>query len=157
MKTEEKELFIKICKFCINKYQVINSAPLISSFIYEVCRKAELDVPAVEGILHVEVNGRIRQYSHCFNVFNSTIIDASIYQFALLNQSIENIFPLFVVGDTPEVLDYSILHEIKKGSRMTFSSNLIESTLQSIISQKKTELKRFKLEEDIKKQNLFYV
>lgn len=156
MKTEEKDFLIKICRFCINKYQVINSAPLMSSFIYELCKKSEMDVPAVEGILHVEVNGRILQYSHCFNVFNSTIIDASVYQFALMNKSIENIFPLFVVGDAPETLDYSILHEIRKGSRTTFSSNLIESTLKAAGSQEQIELKRFSLEEDAKKQNLFY-
>lgn len=63
-----------------------------------------MDVPAVEGLLFVENNGYKRQYAHCFNVCRSDIIEASIYQFALINNTIESLFPLYIVGSIPEFI-----------------------------------------------------
>jgi hypothetical protein len=115
-----------------------------------------MDVPAVEGLLSVEVNGYKRQYAHCFNVYKSNIIDSSIYQFAVINKAIESLFPLYIVGSMPEHIEYSIMHEIKYDTQIKFKKNIINNILKSAKEEKNIVLHKFSLIEDSKKKNLFY-
>ena len=155
MKKTEKELFTKICSYCIRRYQILSNGPIISSLIYQLGRYMDMDVPTCQGILSVEINGYKRQYTHCFNVYNGEIIDASIYQFALINKSIENLFPLFIVGALPQQLEYKISNEIKYINMIKFKDEYLKFVLSEILDEKESKIKRFDISADAKKENLF--
>lgn len=155
MKNTEKELFTNICSYCIKKYQILNNGPTIANLIYQLCRYMDIDVPACQGILYVEINGYKRQYAHCFNVYNAQIIDASIYQFALINKSIEHMFPLFIVGVLPEHLEYKISNEIKYNSMIKIRDEYLKHVLREISDEKESKIERFDITYDAKKENLF--
>lgn len=155
MKDTEKEIFTKICSYCIEKYQITNSSPTIASFIYQLCRYMDIDAPACEGILYVEVNGYKRQYAHCFNVYNAQIIDASIYQFALINKPLEQLFPLFIIEALPSHIEYKISNEIKYKNMLKFKHTYLEYVLREISDKKEVEIERFDIIVDSKKENLF--
>lgn len=150
------EIIRLICKYCINRYQISNSAPIISSFIYQLCRELDIDVPAVQGILSVEVKGYKRQFAHCFNIYKCDIIDATIYQYAFINKSIDALFPVFVAGGAPENIDYLIHNEIKLDSQIKFKKDYLNKVLNEIKQIDNINLKKFSLLEDSKKENLFY-
>lgn len=152
-----KEFFEKLCVYCIENYQVMNSSKMISSLIYQCCRELGMDVPAVEGLLSVEVNGYKRPYAHCFNVYRSNIIDASVYQFALINKVIESLFPIYIVGSVPEHLEYSIIKEIKQDYQIKFKKHIIEGIIKEVKGENNIILHRFSINEDSKKKNLFYL
>ncbi len=156
MNLKEREIIDNICLYCINKYQVLNNAPILSSFVYQLGRKAQIDIPAVRGILHVEVNGYNRQFAHCFNVYNGQVVDTSIYQYALINQCIEHLFPLYIVGMTPAHIDYSINSEIKYESQFRFKDEYLLKALKELKNFNSIELKRFSIIEDCKKENLIF-
>lgn len=155
MKNTEKELFTKICSYCIEKYQITNNSPTIASFIYQLCRFIDIDVPACEGILYVEVNGYKRQYAHCFNVYNAQIIDASIYQFALVNKPLEQLFPLFIIDALPQHIEYKILDELKYKNMLKFKQEYLEYVLREVSDKKEFTINRFDIIADAKKENLF--
>lgn len=155
MKNTEKELFTKICSYCIKKYQISNSGPIMASLIYQLYRYMDIDVPACQGILYVEINGHKRQYTHCFNVYNGQIIDVSIYQFALINKSIEHLFPLFIIGALPQHLEYKISNEIKYNSMMKIKDEYLKFILREVSDEKVPNIKRFDVITDAKKENLF--
>lgn len=129
---------------------------MISSLIYQCCRQLDMDVPAVEGLLSVEFNGYKRQYVHCFNVYKSNIIDASIYQFSLINKAIADLFPLYIVGNFTEHIEYSIVNEIKYENQIKFKKEIIEKIINESKSGNGIILNRFSELEDSKKKNLFY-
>jgi len=116
-----------------------------------------MDVPAVEGLLFIEVNGYKRPYAHCFNVYRSNIIDASVYQFALMNKAIESLFPLYILGSIPEHLEYSIMNEIKKDSQIKFKKHIIDNIIKEVKEENNIIPHRFSINEDSRKKNLFYL
>ena len=150
------EIIESICKYCINRYQISNSAPIISSFIYQLCRELDMDVPAVQGILSVEVNGYKRQFAHCFNIYKCDIIDATIYQYAFMNKSIHSLFPIFIAGSVPQNIEYLIHNEIKLDYQIKFKKDYLNKVLHEIKHSNSISLKEFTLLEDSKKENLFY-
>lgn len=150
------EIIKSICCYCINRYQISNSAPIISSFIYQLCKELDIDVPAVRGILSVEVKGYKRQFAHCFNIYNCDIIDATIHQYAFINKSIDTLFPIFVAGNVPENIEYLIHNEIKLDSQIKFRKQYLNKILDEINQSGNINLKKFSLLEDSKKENLFY-
>lgn len=152
----EMEIIRSICKYCINRYQISNSSPILSSFIYQLCKELDIYVPAVRGILSVEVKGYKRQFAHCFNIYKCDIIDATIYQYAFINKSIDDLFPVFVAGSVPENIDYLIHNEIKLDSQIKFKKNYLNKVLNEIKQIDNINLKKFSLLEDSKKENLFY-
>lgn len=156
MSLKEQELLKNICKYCVDKYQILNNAPILSSLIYQLCRKLEFDVPAVRGILQVDINGYKRQFAHCFNVYNGQIIDVSIYQFALTNKSIEHLFPIYIFGITPPHIEYSINSEFKYNLQFKFKDEYLTKALKEIKALGNVELKRLSLEEDCKKENIIF-
>lgn len=155
MNNIEKEQFNKICSYCIEKYQILNNGPTIASLIYQLCRYTDIDVPACQGILYVEINGYKRQYAHCFNVYNGQIIDASIYQFALINKSLEYLFPLYIIGDLPQHLEYKISNEIRYINMIKFKDEYLKSVLKEISDKKDFNIERFDINADAKKENIF--
>lgn len=153
---KDKGFFENLCKYCIENYQVMSSGRMISSLIYQCCKELGMDATAVEGLLVLEINGYKRQYAHCFNVYKSNIIDASIYQFALMNKAIENMFPLYVVGSMPEHIEYSIMKEIKYENQMRFKKSIVNSIIKSCKEEGSIVVDKFTIIEDSKKKNLFY-
>lgn len=154
--SDEMDMIKSICNYCINRYQILNSAPIISSFIYQLCRELDIDAPAVQGILSIEVNGYKRQFAHCFNKYKFNIVDATIYQYAFINKSIDHLFPILVIGNTPDNIEYSIHNEIKWDSQIKFRKDYLHKVLNEIKQSSNITLKKFTLLEDSKKENLFY-
>ena len=157
MKVSEKNFLENVCKYCINKYTISNNGPLISSFIYQICKYEDMDVPSMQGILRIYLNQNYsRNFAHCFNVYQGAIVDASLYQYALVNKPIENFFPVYIVNIPPPHIDYIIYNEIKKDSQIKFSNKFLENALKSIKSSNFSPIKRFTLLEDSKKEELFF-
>ncbi|WP_155241962.1 hypothetical protein [Clostridium pasteurianum] len=150
-------LFHNLCKYIMKNYQVMNSSKMTANLIYECCRELEMDVPAVEGLIFVEVNGYKRQYAHCFNVQGTTIIDASVYEFALINKRIENLFPMYIVGNIPAHIEYSIMKEIKYEDQIRFNKKIIDKIIIEAKNYNDVTIDRFSENEDSKKENLFYL
>lgn len=157
MKAFEKTFLENVCKYCISKYTISNNAPLIASLIYQICKHENMYVPAIQGILRICINENYsKSFAHCFNVYRGVIIDASLYQYALVNKAIENLFPLYIVSTTPSHIDYIIHNEIKKDSQVRFSDKFLENTLKNIKKSNFSHIKRFSLLEDSKKEELFF-
>ncbi|NMM64050.1 hypothetical protein HBE96_15490 [Clostridium sp. P21] len=156
MDLQEKELMNTICKYCINKYQILNNAPILSSFIYQLGKKLDLDIPSIRGVLNVEVNGYKRLFAHCFNVYNGQIVDTSIYQYALINKSIKHLFPLYIVEITPSHIEYSINSEVKYECQFKFKDEYLSKALNEIRTFNNIDLKRFSISDDCKKENIIY-
>lgn len=116
-----------------------------------------MDVPAVEGLIFVEVNGYRRQYAHCFNVCGINIIDASIYEFALINKTIENLFPLYIVGNIPPHIEYSVMKEIKFQNQIKFKNHIIKKVIRESENYNNIYISRFSIFDDSKKENLFFI
>lgn len=144
-----------LCLYCVSNYEVMNSARIMSSFIYQCGRLLNLDIMAVEGILYVEINGYKRQYAHCFNTYKSNIIDASIYQYALIYKNVENKFPLYISEKLPIHIEYKISNEIKYMNQVKFSKHLLNKVINEAKAATNLKKERFSLMEDNKKENLF--
>ncbi|APM38640.1 hypothetical protein [Clostridium kluyveri] len=158
MKISEKAFFKNVCKYCIDKYTISNNGPLMASLINQLCNRIDMDVPAVQGILCLRINDNYsRSFAHCFNVYNGNIIDASIYQYALIYRSIESLFPTYVVQNTPDYIDYRIDNKMSIRHNVKFNEELLENILKNIEDKDLPEIKRFNLNEDSKKENLFYL
>ncbi|BAH06208.1 hypothetical protein [Clostridium kluyveri] len=158
MKISEKTFFKNVCKYCIDKYTISNNGPLMASLINQLCNRIDMDVPAVQGIVRLRINDNYsRSFAHCFNVYNGNIIDASIYQYALIYRSIENLFPTYVVQNTPDYIDYRIDNKMSIKHKVKFNKELLENILKNIEDKDLPEIKRFNLNEDSKKENLFYL
>ncbi|ADK14202.1 conserved hypothetical protein [Clostridium ljungdahlii DSM 13528] len=157
MNISEKTFLKNVCKYCINKYTISNNGPLIASLIYQICKHEDMDVPAMQGILRIYINKNYsRSFAHCFNVYRGVIVDASLYQYALVNKPIENLFPVYIVDATPPHIEYTIYNEIKKDSQVKFSDKFLENTLKNIKGNSTYPIKRFTLLEDSKKEELFF-
>lgn len=154
---KDMTLFHNLCKYIINNYQIMNSGKIISSLIYQCSKEVGLDVPAVEGLIFVEINGYRRQYAHCFNTRGMDIIDASIYEFALINKRIENLFPLYITGNIPSHIEYSIIEEIKYENQIKFNKCIIDKIIIEAKNYDEVIINRFSENEDSKKENLFYL
>lgn len=158
MNNTEKMFLKNICKYCIDKYTILNNGPLIASLINQLCNHVNMDVPAIQGIVRLHINDNYsRSFCHCFNVYNGCIIDASIYQYALIYRSIENLFPTYIVQNTPEYMDYIIDNKMSTKHKVKFSEKVLESILKDISGKNLPDIKRFNLVEETKKENLFYI
>ncbi|PJI09359.1 MULTISPECIES: hypothetical protein [Clostridium] len=157
MNVEEKRFLKNLCKMCFVKYQVVNSAPMISALISQVCRIKNLDVPLVEGVLYVKIRNRTLQYAHCFNTYHGNIIDASIYQFAIMNSGIKDIFPKIIVGDDIDEIEYSIFREIKYENQFKYKEEFLRSIIEEVDEYENSKLDKIDEYKDSKKQNLFYI
>lgn len=151
----DEELLRKICLYCINKYEIMNSSRMISSLIYQCGRILEMDLTAVEGILYVEINGYKRQYAHCFNVYRSSIVDASIYQFAMMYKNVEDSFPLYISVNLPENIEYKVMHEIKYETQLKFERELLIKIISEAAGGDDFSENRYSLTDDSSKENLF--
>lgn len=157
MKKSEKIFFKNLCQYCIGKYTILNSGPLISSLIYQLCKYVDMDVPAIQGILRVHINENYsRSFAHCFNIYNGIIIDASIYQYALTNKVISHLFPIYIFSIVPEHIDYIMQRRLNANSQIKFSREFLKNALENIQNNNFKSVKRFDLIEDSKKENLFY-
>lgn len=153
---DEKKFLIKICKYCISNYQILNSAPIISDFIYELCKEVDLYVPPAHGIITLEINDIKKQFSHCFNIYNSMIVDASIYGLALINKSLVSLLPLYIVGYPSSAIDYHIYAGAKHKSQIKFDSSYLKKVLHEIDNISDIDIDKFDNLYDSKKQNLFF-
>ncbi|MCI1943774.1 hypothetical protein [Clostridium luticellarii] len=157
MRKNEKILFENICKYCIGKYTLLSSGPLIPSLICQLCKYADMDVPVIRGILRVQINENyIRSFAHCFNIYNGSIIDASIYEYALTNKAIGHLFPIYILDNIPPHIDYIMQEELVVDSQVKFSEQFLKNSLEKIQNNNLEFVKRFTLIEDSKKENLFY-
>lgn len=156
MNSEEKVFFENLCKMCIYNYQVLNSSNLISALISQVSRLKGIDVPVIKGILYVEINGYKRNYAHYFNMYKWQVIDATIYGHALLNKNFEELFPVYIVGNEPEHIEYSVLSEVYLDSQFKFKKDFLDSIIYKLDNYKDIKIKRFNEIEDSRKKNLFY-
>lgn len=156
MDSREKIFFGNLCKMCIFNYQILNSSDLVSALVSQVARLKGIDVPFIKGILYVEISGRKRSYAHCFNMYKGQVIDATIYGHALFNKNYEELFPLYIVGDEPDHIEYSVLSEVYLDSQFKFRDDFLESIIYKVDNYKDTKIKRFNEVEDSRKKNLFY-
>ncbi len=154
--SDEISTIKNICRYCLSNFQLRDSSRLMSSLIYQLCRELDLDVPAVEGLIYVDINGLRRPFAHCFNVYQSHIVDSSIYSFALLNKSIEGLFPLFIAGTPPDHLDYVVHGEIKYNSQHIFKKEFLNKIISKLGNCSELEIRRFCDLEDAKKESLFW-
>jgi len=157
MNTNDRKLINNICRYCLTNYQIQGSSRLISGLIYQLCKELDMDVPAVEGILYVDINGCRRPFAHCFNVINYEIIDCTIYSYALINKSISNLFPTYIIGTPPDYMDYIIGKEIKLDAQFRFKKDHLNNILSELYNYDNIQIRRFNEREDAKKQNLFYL
>lgn len=149
------EFLRKLCLYCINNYQVMNSSKLIASFVYQCGRILEMDLTAVEGILYVEINGYKRQYAHCFNLYRSNVVDASIYQFAMMYKNVEDKFPLYINANIPEHIEYKVMNEIKYRTQLKFQEEFLNKIIAEVRCSESLSENRFSLVNDSFKENLF--
>lgn len=156
MNSEEKVFFENLCKMCICNYQTLNSSNLVSTLISQVSRLKGIDVPVIRGILYVEIKGHKRNYAHCFNVYKGQVIDASIYGHALINKNFQGLFPLYIIGNEPEHIEYSMLSEVYLDSQFKFEKDFLNNIIYKIDNYKDVSIKRFNEIEDSRKKNLFY-
>lgn len=127
----------------------------MSSLIYQCGRILEMDLTAVEGILYVEINGYVRQYAHCFNVYKSSILDVSIYQFAMLYKNVADRYPVYICENLPSYVEYKVMHEIKYETQLKFEYKLLTKIIDEVERYENLSEKRFSLKDDNSKQNLF--
>lgn len=153
-----KKIFLKnICEYCMGKYMLLNSGPLISSLICQLCKYVDMDVPAIHGIIRIHISENYsRSFAHCFNIYDGIIIDASIYEYALTNKAISHLFPTYVLSNVPEHMDYIMHGELTVDSQIKFSDKFLKNILENIRNNTFGPVKRFSLMEDSKKENLFY-
>ncbi|AYD40571.1 hypothetical protein D4Z93_08525 [Clostridium fermenticellae] len=152
----KRDFLTKICKYCVSTYQISNSAPIISDFIYYICKEVELDVPQVHGTVTLQINGSKKQFSHCFNVYNSIIVDASIYSLALINKSLTELLPLYIVGYPPYEIDYHIYTSIRHIPQVKFDQLFLNKVLSEIDNIPDINISKFNSTDDSKKTNLFF-
>ncbi|WP_416176539.1 hypothetical protein [Clostridium sp.] len=157
MKKQEKIFFENICKYCIKNYTISNSSPIISSLIHEICNFLDIDSIAVRGVITININENLsRSFAHCFNLCNGVIVDSTIYEYALINNNLKHLIPLYVVENIPYNIDYIVQDELPKNQQFKFSKKFLKDTLDKIQSTDNIYLNRFNLIEDSKKQNLFF-
>jgi len=157
MNTDERRIIENLIKYCLLNFQTRGSSRLLSAFVYQVLRELDIDAPAVEGMIYVEINGRARPYAHCFNASGCDIIDGAVYSFALINKAVGGQFPLYVVGDPPDHMEYYITGEFKSGSQPQFSMEFIQTVISELDSYSNVEVERFDDLADSAKKDLFYL
>jgi hypothetical protein len=157
MNIDERRTVENLIKYCLLNFQIKGCSRMISSFIYQALKELGIDAPAVEGIVYVEINGRTRPFVHCFNVISCDIIDGSVYGFALLNKAVGDLFPLYVIGNPPDHMDYCITKEIKPASQYQFRKEFLASVISELDSLSGIRLERFDDLTDSRKQDLFYL
>lgn len=157
MNTDERRTIENLIKYCLLNFQIKGCSRLISSFIYQVLKELDIDAPAVEGMIYVEIKGRQRPFVHCFNVRSCDIIDGSVYGFALLNNAVGDLFPLYILGTPPDYMDYSITKEIKPASQCQFRKDFLADLISELDSYSGIQVERFDELSDSRKQDLFYL
>jgi hypothetical protein len=157
MDTNERKIIESIVKYCLVNFQVRGSSRIISSFIYQLLRELDIDSPAVEGIIYVEMKGRQRPIVHCFNVSGCDFIDASVYGFALINKAVGDLFPLYIIGTPPDHMEYYITKELKPDSQYQFKKEYLHSVISELCMYRDMPIDRFDDLSDSKKQDLFYL
>lgn len=157
MNTDERRTVENLIKYCLLNFQIKGCSRIISSFIYQVLKELDIDAPAVEGIIYVEINGRPRPFVHCFNARSCDIIDGSVYGFALLNKAVGDLFPLYILGDPPDHMEYCITKEIKPASQCQFRKEFLACVISQLDSLSYIQVERFDDLADSRKQDLFYL
>lgn len=157
MNTSQRQTVESLLKYCLLNFQIRGGSRIISSFIYQVLRELEIDAPAVEGIVYVEIKGHPRPFAHCFNVSSCDIIDGTVYGFALLNNAVSDLFPLYVLGNPPDHMEYCATKEIKPDTQYKFRKEHLEKVISELDSYRDAALGRFSDLEDSRKQDLFYL
>lgn len=157
MNTDERRTVENLIKYCLLNFQIKGCSRMISSFIYQVLKELDIDAPAVEGIIYVEINGRQRPFAHCFNARSCDIIDGSVYGFALLNKAVGDLFPLYILGDPPDHMEYCITKEIKPASQCQFRKEFLACVISQLDSLSYIQVERFDDLADSLKQDLFYL
>lgn len=152
----ERSFFEGLCKMCISNYQILNNANMVSTLISQICRIKEMDVPFVKGILYVNVNNYKREYAHCFNMYRGNVIDASIYQYAIMNRNISKLFPTYIIGNEPDHIEYMVMSEVKYDSQFKFDKEFLNKLLHNIDEYTYMKIPQFNEIDDSKKKNLFY-
>ncbi|MBV4415549.1 hypothetical protein [Clostridium tyrobutyricum] len=157
MDTNKKRFLKNICKYCVSNYMVSNSSPIMSSLIYHICKFLDMDSMAVQGIVTLHINEfSSKSFAHCFNVCDGIIIDASIYEYALINRRISHIIPMYIVDSIPYNISYTVQNEIPIDYRFKFSNKFVNNIINEIKFVDDIYLGKFNLIDDAKKKNLFY-
>ncbi|MCH3963215.1 MAG: hypothetical protein LKE46_02990 [Clostridium sp.] len=159
MDKNTKNFFRKLCKYCLDNYTISNSGPIISSLIYFLCKSLDIDAMAVRGLLTIHIDDNYsKNFAHCFNVYNGIIIDASIYQYALINRRIAHLVPMYIVETIPYHIEYTVYEEISEDYRFKFSHKFLENLIDKVESMNEDDIypEGFDIIEDSRKQNLFY-
>jgi hypothetical protein len=157
MDTNERKIIESVVKYCLVNFQVRGSSRIISSFIYQLLRELDIDAPAVEGIIYVQMKGRQRPIAHCFNVRGCDFIDASVYSFALTNKAVGDLFPLYIIGTPPDQMEYYITKEVKPDSQYQFKKEYLYSVISELGTYRDRSVERFDDLSDSRKQDLFYL
>lgn len=157
MNTDERRSVENLIKYCLVNFQTRGSSRLLSAFIFQVLRELDIDAPAVEGMIYVEINGHSRPFAHCFNASGCDIIDGAVYSFALINKAVGGQFPLYVVGDPPDHMEYCITKEFRSSSQPQFSIEFIQTVISELDSYSDVEVERFDELTDSAKKDLFYL
>lgn len=156
MNQEEKIFFQNLCKICVSNYEILNSSDLLGALVSQVSRLKGFDVPFIKGLVYVKIKNYKMNYAHCFNMYKGQVIDAAIYGYALLNKNLQELFPLYVVGNEPEHIEYSVISEKYLDSQFKFNEDFLRDILYNVDNYKDTRIKRFNEIEDSRKKNLFY-
>jgi len=157
MDINERKIIECVVRYCLANFQIRGGSRIIASFIYQLLRELDIDAPAVEGIIYVEMKGRQRPLVHCFNVRGCDFIDASVYSFALINKAVGDLFPLYIVGTPPDHISYYITKELKPDSQYQFKKEYLHSVISELCTYQDRSVERFDDLSDSKKQDLFYL
>jgi len=156
MNTAERNIIENSVKYCLLNFKIRGNSRIIASFLYQLLKRQGIEAPAAEGLVYVEIKGLRRPFAHCFNVKSCDIIDGSIYSFALINKTISDLFPLYIVGTPPEHIDYFVSKEIKPESQFIFKNELLDSIISTLHEYQGIRPERFDDLSDSKKQDIFY-
>jgi len=157
MDTSQRQTVENLLKYCLLNFQIRGGSRIISSFIYQVLRELDIDAPAVEGIIYVEIKGHPRPFAHCFNVSSCDIIDGTVYGFALLNKAVADLFPLYIIGNPPDHMEYCVTKELKPASQFQFRKEYLEKVISELDLYHNASVERFSDISDSRKQDLFYL
>lgn len=157
MNKSEKIFLRDTCIYCIKNYSILNSSPIISSLIYQICKMSNIDCMPVRGIVKIRINQNItRTFAHCFNVGDGIIIDASIYEYAIMHKQISDSIPFYVVENIPCSIEYIVESELPRNHQFNFPDTFLKNIIKNIKSAKKLSLYKFNMIDDSKKSNLFF-
>lgn len=156
MNTAERNIIENSVKYCLLNFKIRGNSRIIASFLHQLLKRQGIEAPAAEGLVYVEIKGLMRPFAHCFNIMSCDIIDGSIYGFALINKTISDLFPLYIVGTPPGHIDYYVNKEIKPETQYIFKNGFLDSVISLLHEYEELKPERFDDLYDSKKQDIFY-